>query len=169
MKPAVDALREKFYDARHHCYAYRLGQNGETFRAVDDGEPSGTAGRPILGALMSREVTNILAIVVRYFGGTKLGTSGLITAYKEATLDALDCAQIVEQTIDSTITLRFGYSQINEVMRIIKNYNPKISSQTLENSCLLELTIRQSLAEEFAARAAKIEGVSVEISQNTII
>lgn len=162
-KPLVDALRERYYDARHHCFAYRIGQNGDTFRVVDDGEPSGTAGRPILGALTSRQITNTLAVVVRYFGGTKLGTSGLINAYKEATLDALNNAQIIEKTIDTRIYFTFGYSQMNEVMRLIKSFTPRIISQTLENSCSLEMEIRQREAAEFTERAAKIEGLTIEI------
>ena len=116
----LEPLRKKYYDATHHCYAWRLGPFGERFRANDDGEPSSTAGKPILGQLLSREITNCLIVVVRYFGGTKLGVPGLIAAYKESAAAALDAAKIVERTVDTRIKIDYSYVVMNDVMRIIK-------------------------------------------------
>ena len=121
VKEIVKNYRKEYYDSRHVCYAYMLGADRKEFRANDDGEPSGTAGRPILGQINSRELTNILVIVVRYFGGILLGTGGLVVAYKEATTDALNQAEVIEKTVDETIAILFDYVLMNEVMRIIKD------------------------------------------------
>ncbi len=163
---ALDALRKRFYDATHHCYAWRLGPNGEPFRSNDDGEPSGTAGRPILGQMLSAGVTNCLIVVVRYFGGTKLGVPGLIAAYKEAAQEVLAASRIVERTVDTTIEVRFSYLSMNDIMRTVKEEQPRIEEQSFDNLCTLRLSIRQSRAEGLAGKLRKIEGAEVEIMNN---
>ena len=127
IKEIIKEYRKQYYDARHVCYAYMLGAEHKDFRANDDGEPSGTAGRPILGQINSRELTDILVIVVRYFGGVLLGTGGLVVAYKEATADALNQAEIIEKTVDEVISVRFDYLLMNDVMRIIKDTGAQIT------------------------------------------
>ena len=144
VKREVEAYQKKYYDARHVCYAYRLGERRELFRANDNGEPSGTAGKPILGQIDSRELTNVLVIVVRYFGGIKLGTSGLIVAYKAAAAEALDATVPVEKTINEEITLKFSYPLLNDVLRIVKEENPRIVEQIFDNECVVKLSIRLS-------------------------
>ena len=119
IKGLLDALRKEYYDATHHCYAYRLGPQGETFRANDDGEPSGTAGKPILGQLLSANLTNCLVVVVRYFGGTKLGVSGLIQAYKESTAEVIAVSKSIEKTVDRVVKINFSYISMNGVMKVI--------------------------------------------------
>ena len=138
------ALRKEYFDARHHCYAYRLGLDGATWRANDDGEPSSTAGRPILGQLLSAELSDILVVVVRYFGGVKLGVPGLIKAYKTATAEAIAAARIVEKTACATCRIGFDYTRMNDVMKIVKEWNLQILSQQFENDC--EITVRVGLA-----------------------
>ena len=162
-KEIVQGLKKEFYDARHHCYAYRIGAKGESFRMNDDGEPSSTAGRPIYGQLLSYDVTNILVVVIRYFGGTKLGVSGLINAYQSATSDALQNALIVEKTVDITFTAQFGYPMLNEVMKVIKDEQPKIEHQNFDNSCTVRMSIRKSRAEVLEAKLGNIEGLSLDI------
>lgn len=154
--------RKQYYDARHICYAYMLGNTKNEWRANDDGEPSGTAGRPILGQINSFELTNVLVIVVRYFGGILLGTGGLITAYKEASRDALEQASIVEQTIDEIISIEFDYLLMNEVMRIVKEMSPQILDQSFDNMCAMKLAIRQSDAEKLKSKLENIIGVIIE-------
>ncbi len=154
--------RKQYYDARHICYAYMLGNAKNEWRANDDGEPSGTAGRPILGQINSFELTNVLVIVVRYFGGILLGTGGLITAYKEASRDALEQASIVEQTIDEIISIEFDYLLMNEVMRIVKEMSPQILDQSFDNMCAMKLAIRQSDAEKLKSKLGNIIGVIIE-------
>ncbi|MDR2937903.1 MAG: IMPACT family protein [Prevotellaceae bacterium] len=145
VKNLVARLKKDFYDARHHCYAYRIGKNGAQFRANDDGEPSGTAGKPILGQLLSADVTNVLVVVVRYFGGTLLGTSGLIAAYKNATADALVNAQIVERTWNAEVTFDFAYEQMNAVMKVVKDERLQIISQNFGDTvCQITLSVRES-------------------------
>jgi len=140
--------RRKYYDARHVCYAYRLGYEGEDFRVNDNGEPSGTAGKPIFGQMLSKDVTDVLIIVVRYFGGIKLGTSGLIVAYRQAANDVLDKAEIITRTIDVSFTVKFPYERMNDVMHIIKDLEVKIVSQDYDNDkCVMTLSIRKSLFE----------------------
>ena len=138
------ALRKEYFDARHHCYAYRIGLDGATWRANDDGEPSSTAGRPILGQLLSAELSDILVVVVRYFGGVKLGVPGLIKAYKTATAEAIAAARIVEKTACATCRIGFDYTRMNDVMKIVKEWNLQILSQQFENDC--EITVRVGLA-----------------------
>ena len=154
--------RKQYYDARHICYAYMLGNAKNEWRANDDGEPSGTAGRPILGQINSFELTNVLVIVVRYFGGILLGTGGLITAYKEASMHALEQANIVEQTIDEVFTVGFDYLLMNEVMRVIKEINPLVLDQSFDNMCSMKLSIRQSDAEKLKSKLGNIIGVIIE-------
>ncbi len=143
-KERIAALRKEYFDARHHCYAYRIGLDGATWRANDDGEPSSTAGRPILGQLLSAELSDILVVVVRYFGGVKLGVPGLIKAYKTATAEALAAARVVEKTACATCRIRFDYTRMNDVMKIIKDWNLQILSQQFENNC--EITVSVGLA-----------------------
>lgn len=161
-KDIVKDYHKRFFDARHVCYAYMLGAGRLDFRANDDGEPSGTAGRPILGQINSRELTNVLVIVVRYFGGILLGTGGLVTAYKEATADALNQAKIIEMTENESISINFDYLQMNDVMRIIKELNPQILSQTFDNQCNMQLSIRKQDAELLMGKLEKISNLSIE-------
>ncbi len=156
VKEQVEAYQKKYYDARHVCYAYRLGEKGEQFRANDNGEPSGTAGKPILGQIDSRELTNVLVVVVRYFGGIKLGTSGLIVAYRLAAAEALDATEHVQKTINGEITLRFPYHLLNDVLRVVKEEEPKVVEQIFDNDCLMRLSIRLSLLPRLVQRYEKL-------------
>ena len=155
----VEQYQKKYYDARHVCYAYMLGHERLVFRANDNGEPSGTAGKPILGQINSNELTDILIIVVRYFGGVKLGTSGLIQAYKAAAAEAIAAATIVEKTVDEQITVAFEYTLMNQVMRVVKEVEPAILSQTFDNDCQMTLAIRASQMPRLRDRLGKIDGL----------
>ena len=161
VKELVDAYSKKYYDARHACYAYMLGHERLVFRANDNGEPSGTAGKPILGQINSNELTDILIIVVRYFGGVKLGTSGLIQAYKAAAAEAIAAATIVEKTVDEQIVISFEYVLMNSVMRIVKEEEPAIVSQSFDNDCQMTLSIRASRMPRLRERMEKIDGVRI--------
>ena len=163
IREALDALRKRYFDATHHCYAWRLGPRGEQFRANDDGEPSGTAGKPILGQMLSHEITDCLIVVVRYFGGTKLGVPGLIAAYKESAANAIEAATVVERTVDRRFTIDFPYLVMNDVMRIIKEEQPRIEEQTFDNLCSMTLSIRNSRAEQVIGRLRKVEGATLDI------
>ena len=156
IKELIAGYRKKYYDARHVCYAYMLGAERLEFRANDDGEPSSTAGKPILGQINSKELTNILIIVVRYYGGVNLGTSGLITAYREAAADAISNSEIIEKLVEETISYSFTYPMMNDVMRIVKDMSPRIVSQTFDNTCEITLAIRKSEADELRNRLAKL-------------
>ncbi len=156
IKEILAQYRKKYYDARHVCYAYMLGADRAEFRANDDGEPSSTAGKPILGQINSNELTDILIVVVRYYGGVNLGTSGLIVAYREAAADAIAHAEIVTRQVEEVITYTFAYPQMNDVMRIVKEMNPRILSQTYDNTCEIRLSIRQSEAEQLRNRLSKL-------------
>ena len=147
IKSILQAYKKKYYDARHCCYAYMLGAERVNFRTNDDGEPSSTAGKPILGQINSFELTDILIVVIRYFGGTKLGTSGLIVAYRSAAAAAIEASQIEVKLVEETITYTFAYPMMNQVMRIVKELQPRIVSQTFDNTCSITLAIRQSEAE----------------------
>ncbi len=164
VKEILDGLHKRYYDATHHCYAYRLGWKGEQFRANDDGEPSGTAGRPILGQLISAGVTNIFVVVIRYFGGTKLGVGGLVTAYKESTQAVLEVAEIEERTIDACFEITFDYIVMNDVMKAVKDLQPKIENQTYDNLCTMSLRIRRSKEEQFAKMLENIDALTFEIT-----
>ena len=156
VKDIVAGYRKKYYDARHVCYAYMLGPDRQEFRANDDGEPSSTAGKPILGQINSNELTNILIVVVRYYGGVNLGTSGLIVAYREAASDAIAHATIETRQVEEIVKYSFAYPQMNDVMRIVKDMNPRIVSQTFENTCEIVLSIRKSEAEQLKSKLAKL-------------
>lgn len=162
IKRLLDALRKRHYDATHHCYAWRLGPKGELFRANDDGEPSGTAGKPILGQMLSKEVTDLLVVVVRYFGGTKLGVPGLIAAYRESAAAVLEAAQIEQRTVDARLEVHFSYLAMNDIMKTIKEIQPKVIAQKFDNVCTIQLAIRQSREEELLARLKKCEDASIE-------
>ena len=152
VKTIVDGYRKKFYDARHVCYAYMLGAERLTFRANDDGEPSSTAGKPILGQINSQNLTDILIVVVRYYGGVNLGTGGLIVAYRSAAADAIAHSQILSRQVEEIVTYDFSYPQMNDVMRIVKELSPRIVSQTFDNTCSITLAIRKSQAPILKAR-----------------
>ena len=164
VKAQVEACRKKYYDARHVCWAYMLGADRTTFRANDDGEPSSTAGKPILGQINSFELTDILVIVVRYFGGIKLGTSGLIVAYRSAAAEAIAAAEVEERTVDAECTVVFEYPFLNDIMRVVKEMQPAIVSQTFEANCEMTLRIRQSQEEALKKRLLMIEGAYLKDS-----
>lgn len=152
----VKEYRKKYYDARHCCYAYRVGFDGTEFRANDDGEPSSTAGKPILGQIDSNGLTNTFICVIRYYGGINLGTGGLIVAYREAAADALANSEIEEKFIEEEVTYSFSYPMMNAVMRIIKDMNPRIINQVFDNTCEVTLSIRKGKADELRMRLKKL-------------
>ncbi len=156
VKGIVAAYRKKYYDARHVCYAYVLGPDRQDFRANDDGEPSSTAGKPILGQINAHELTDILVIVVRYFGGVKLGTSGLIVAYRTAAAAAIEAATVETRTVEEVITYSFTYPMMNDVMRLAKDMNLRIVSQTFDNTCEIQLAIRKSEADHLRTMLKKL-------------
>ncbi|WP_308587777.1 YigZ family protein, partial [uncultured Parabacteroides sp.] len=157
VKEQLEKYRKQYYDARHVCWAYMLGPDRQTFRANDDGEPSSTAGKPILGQINSNELTDILIVVIRYFGGIELGTSGLIVAYRTAAAEAIAAAKIEERTVDEDITVAFEYPYLNGIMRIVKEDNPMIVSQKFEMDCEMTLRIRKGEAERLKNRLLKVE------------
>lgn len=157
VKQHLETYQKKYYDARHVCYAYMLGHERLNFRANDNGEPSGTAGKPILGQINTNELTDILIIVVRYFGGIKLGTSGLIVAYKAAAAEAISNATIIEKTVDDDVTVVFEYPFMNDIMRIVKEDEPEILEQSYDMDCLMKLRIRRSMMPKLRARLEKVE------------
>lgn len=156
IKDILASYRKKYYDARHVCYAYVLGADKADFRANDDGEPSSTAGKPILGQINSYDLTNVLVIVVRYYGGVNLGTGGLIVAYRTAAADALDHATIETRLVEEVITYSFPYPMMNAVMRVIKEMRPRIVSQTFDNTCSISMSIRQEMAPVLRDRLEKL-------------
>ena len=156
IKDILASYRKKYYDARHVCYAYVLGADQADFRANDDGEPSSTAGKPILGQINSYDLTNVLVIVVRYYGGVNLGTGGLIVAYRTAAADALDHATIETRLVEEVITYSFPYPMMNAVMRVIKEMQPRIVSQTFDNTCSISMSIRQEMAPVLRDRLEKL-------------
>lgn len=157
VKEILKEKRKEYHDARHVCFAYVMGEKGEETRANDDGEPSGTAGKPMLGTLVPKGVTNVLLVVVRYFGGTKLGTSGLINAYREACLDALEQNEVVEKIVESRCDIQFEYPFLNDVMRIVKEENATIISQNFDNDCTMRISIRKRDEEKLRSRLSKVE------------
>lgn len=161
VKEIVGRLKKEYHDARHHCYAYRLGLDGSRFRANDDGEPSGSAGRPILGQIDSAGLSDVLVVVVRYFGGTKLGIPGLIRAYRTSTADALAQAQIVEKVAGRRYRVSFPYLAMNSVMKAAKDLDLPQKGQSFGESCSLELRVRLSQDADFLDRMSHIEGVDV--------
>ena len=156
VKDIVASYRSRYYDARHVCYAYMLGADRNEFRANDDGEPSSTAGKPILGQINSQGLTDILIVVVRYYGGVNLGTGGLIVAYRTAAADALAHCQVVSRLVEETITYDFPYVMMNDVMRVVKELSPRIVSQTFDNACSITLAIRRSEADNLRNRLKKL-------------
>ena len=156
IKDLLAGYRKKYFDARHVCYAYMLGPERLEFRANDDGEPSSTAGKPILGQINSNELTDILIVVVRYYGGVNLGTSGLIVAYREAAADAIAHSEIETRQVEEVITYSFSYPMMNDVMRIVKEMQPRIVSQTYDNTFEIKLSIRKSEAEQLKSRLNKL-------------
>ena len=161
VKTQLDIYRKKYYDARHVCWAYMLGPDRTTFRANDDGEPSSTAGKPILGQINSNNLTDILIIVVRYFGGIELGTSGLIVAYRTAAAEAIAAAHIEERTVYETITITFEYPHLNSVMRIVKEDKPDVLAQSFELTCEMTLRIRQSRMDALKSRLLKVDSLRI--------
>lgn len=159
VKTTVAEYQKRFYDARHVCYAYMLGAEREVFRANDNGEPSGTAGKPILGQINSNELTDILVVVVRYFGGIKLGTSGLIVAYRLAAAEAISAAEVIEKTVDEDVTFLFEYPFMNEVMRIVKEESPCIVEQSYDTDCVMTLRIRKGLMPRLKSRLEKVSSL----------
>lgn len=153
----VKGYRKKYYDARHCCYAYMIGPDRQEFRANDDGEPSSTAGKPILGQINSHELTNILVVVVRYYGGVNLGTGGLIVAYRTAAADAIDHSEIIQRLVEEQVTYDFTYPMMNSVMRVVKEMPVRIVSQHFDNTCSITLAIRKSMAEQLRARLRKLD------------
>lgn len=162
VKEIVEEIKVRYYDARHHCYAYRLGADKKKFRANDDGEPSSTAGKPILGQILSYDLTDILIVVVRYFGGIKLGVSGLINAYRAAAADAIGHARIVEKTDDEVFRIKFDYTVMNEVMRVVKEEEPEVMSRDFSMECRMTLSIRKQNASRLSSRLQQIESLSFE-------
>lgn len=162
VKEILDQLKKQHYTARHWCYAYQIGTKTKIYRANDDGEPNNSAGMPIYGQIQSFDVTNILVVVVRYFGGVKLGVGGLVTAYKTGAQMALDVAEIIEKTIDIHYLIRFDYKNMNKVMRIIKEKNLNVVNQVLELDCLIEISCRQTKSEEIFNAFDQIFEVSIK-------
>ena len=160
IKEKIQEYQKKYYDARHLCYAYMIGEERTTYRANDNGEPSGTAGKPILGQINSNNLTNILIIVVRYFGGIKLGTGGLIVAYRAAAAEAIANAEIVEKHVEMEMKFKFEYNYMNDVMKIIKEENPKIVEQLFDNNCVMTIRIRKDSVNVVKQRLEKVNSLT---------
>lgn len=165
VKPILLNLRAEHTKARHFCYAYRLSPDRSVFRINDDGEPSGTAGRPILNCLLSEDVTNVLMVVVRYFGGTLLGVPGLIAAYKNASIEALKSATIVNKTVNDLYQIEFDYLQMNDVMRLVKEEGLMVLSQNFDTHCVLKFEVRKAQLNQVLAKFDKIEGLKNQYLQ----
>lgn len=160
IKPIIDKIRKEHHEARHHCYAYMIGHERNIWRVNDDGEPSGTGGKPILGQINSQGLTNILIVVSRYFGGTLLGVSGLINAYRTAAASALDNAETVEKTVQAIYDINFSYLSMNDVMRILKEENVGQSEQSFDLECRIRINVRISVQKNVLARFSRIEGLT---------
>lgn len=161
IKEKLSELRKTYYDARHHCYAYILGKKGDVFRAVDDGEPNHSAGDPILGQIRSNNLTNTLIVVVRYFGGTKLGMSGLIQAYKTSAALAIEENEIVEEKVLETVKIQFEYPAMNEVMKLVKSMDLTIVDQEMELACKMDLEFRMGIKNQLLESLSEIENLSI--------
>jgi uncharacterized YigZ family protein len=159
IKGILEGLRKKYFDARHHCYAYMLGKNKDVFRTNDDGEPNHSAGDPILGQIRSHSLTNVLIVVVRYFGGTKLGVGGLINAYKTAAAEAILNNKVIETEDQKELTLHFGYQEMNQVMKLVKEYDLEMVAQKFDNICEINLSVPDGIWEMVIAKAKDLEGV----------
>ena len=162
VKEIVAALKKEYFDARHHVYAYRLGYMGDKFRANDDGEPSGSSGRPVLGQIDSLGLSDVLVVVVRYFGGIKLGIPGLIRAYKSSTADALANAEIVEKIASKVFRVHFGYMSMNSVMKVLKDMGLEQKNQKFDMECSIDVTVRLSLVDTFSERMNDVDGCHIE-------
>ena len=156
VKELLAHYKKKYFDARHVCYAYMLGPERTDFRANDDGEPSNTAGKPILGQINSNELTEVLIVVVRYYGGVYLGTGGLIVAYREAAADAIRNSEIIDKVVEEQVDFEFPYVMMNQVMKVVKEMQPRVLSQNYDNTCLISLSIRKSLAGQLKVRLNKL-------------
>ena len=161
-KNHLTQLKKDYHDARHHCYGFKLGLTENEYRYSDDGEPNNSAGKPIYGQILSKNLTNVGIVVVRYFGGTKLGVGGLVTAYKEAAAVALNNAIIIEQTVNNYYQISFDYTVMSEIMNFIKKHELTVSKQVFENSCLIEFSIRQNKADIVINEFEKIDGIKIE-------
>ena len=162
VKEIVAALKKEYFDARHHVYAYRLGYLGDKFRANDDGEPSGSSGRPVLGQIDSMGLSDILVVVVRYFGGIKLGIPGLIRAYKSSTADALANAEIIEKIASKVFRVHFGYMSMNSVMKILKDLELEQKNQKFDMECSIDVTVRLSLVDTFSEKMNDVDGCHLD-------
>ena len=165
IKEHLSVLKKRYYDATHHCYAWRLGPRGETSRANDDGEPSGSAGKPILGQLLSYEVTDVLVVVIRYFGGTLLGVPGLINAYREASVNVLENSGIVTMTEEAYFEVLFPYLAMNDVMKIVKSDRPRVVEQSFDNLCRMVLAVPRSEEDLLTEKLGKVDGAQLEFLQ----
>jgi uncharacterized YigZ family protein len=163
VKEHIKELKKKFYDARHHVYAFRLGADLKTYRCSDDGEPSNSSGPPVLGQIQSHGLTNVLIVVVRYFGGTKLGVSGLIHAYRLAAADAIANNSIIEKFEQDVFVIEFGYALMNEVMKVLKEDNPEQTNQIFGNSCSIKLAIRKRDGQQLRQKLAAIDGLAIKL------
>lgn len=163
IKEILASIKKEYYDATHHCYAYRLGEDKDVFRANDDGEPSGSAGKPILGQILSHDLTNILIVVVRYYGGVKLGVSGLINAYRAAASEALIAGEIVEKIVEVNVLIRFGYLAMNSVMKVIKDENLKQLRHNFDVDCEILVVVRKGALNKVVESFNKIENTKTEI------
>ncbi len=162
IKEIIQNLKKEHHTARHHCYAWRLGADKQAYRANDDGEPSNTAGKPILAQIQSHDLTDILIVVVRYFGGTLLGVGGLINAYREASADTIKNAVIIEKHIHLHFEIDFSFQHLNEVMKQLKQFDCKIDKQEFETSCSIQFSLRKSLSETCEAKLKKIAGLNLK-------
>ena len=162
VKTLIESLRKKHFKAVHFCYAYRIGLDRNNFRVNDDGEPAGSAGRPILNVLLSKEITNILVVVVRYWGGTLLGVPGLINAYKSATEEALTNAEIIEKTVNDVYQITFGYVKMNDIMKVVKDFDLKIRNQRFDNQCNIEIEFRKNISPNVIGKLEKIDEIIIE-------
>ena len=165
-KNMIADLRKKYHDARHHCFAYKIGLKNDIHRTYDDGEPAGTAGKPIYGQILSFDVTNILVVVVRYFGGKLLGTGGLIRAYRGAAEDALNHAEMIEKTIDIAVEMHFGYEILNEINHILNSYDCKILEQSFDEKCHFTIHIRKGRSDEFTGRLAAFRNLDYKLKSH---
>ena len=162
VKSLIEPLRKEHFKAVHFCYAYRIGLDRTNFRVNDDGEPAGSAGRPILNVLLSKEITNILVVVVRYWGGTLLGVSGLINAYKSATEETLANSEIIEKTVNDVYQITFGYVQMNDIMKVVKDFDLKIKNHQFDNQCIIEIEFRQSISSNVIGKLEKIDEIIIK-------
>lgn len=162
VKQHLERIKKEYYDARHHCFAYRLGADKLVYRVNDDGEPSGTAGRPIFGQIQSNDLTNILIVVIRYFGGTKLGVRGLINAYKTASIDALEKAKIITKTVNDVYEVKYQYEKMNSVMKIVKDEGLNIFDQQFEIDCSIKFVVRKKYSQVIFEKFQNINNLKIK-------